>query len=269
MDESLNKVISQELAKHAWRLAEPQDEFCAAVRNELRALGSELAKAQPEQVTRSVKRCYARVLHTACGARDAKAYPRAYSELHAYLLAHARYLIPEQPEIAQDLTQQALIEILEHYGDCKHADRFLGWCKQILVNQHLARLRKQVRTHKTTKGKQYAKREISLEELTENAEGEPEPRLTARELFARLDDVTQKTLREPMLEALAQTLRECLKKERRVRVIIELFFYDKTFSQLAQELGLTALNIQVIKSRALELLRQCLAMQQWRTDWYA
>lgn len=268
MRDSLEVAITQELAKHDWRLAEPLDEFCAVVQNELRALDAELANIQPEQVARIVTRCYTGVLHTACGARGADAYARAYAEVRAYLLAHARYLVPEQPEAAQDITQRALIEILEHYGECKDAERFLGWCKQILVRQHLTRLRQQVRTHKASAGPQYTKRETSLEELTEKEEEEG-PRLTAHELFARIDEVTEKALREPMLETLLQTLRECLKKERRVRILVELFFHDKTFSQLAQELNLSALNVQVIKSRALELLRQCSAMQQWRADWYA
>lgn len=72
-----------------------------------------------------------------------------------------------------------------------------------------------------------------------------------------------------MLEIFLETLRRCLKKEIRVRVLVELYFNDKSFVELAQELALSAVNIQVIKSRALQSLRECVEMKQLYATWHA
>lgn len=268
MPESLQSIVTQELAKYDWRLAEPRAEFTAAVENELRARTPDLSTVEPTQIARMVKRCYSRLLHTACAISGTSAYARAYAELQTYLFSNARHLLPEQPEVAQQITQQALVKILEQYAECRDPNTFLGWCKQIVVNLYKEWMRKRSRAIQTPEGKQYIKREISLEEILEEDEN-AEPHVTAAMLLATKENVMQQALREPMLEKLLQTLRRCLEKERRVRVLVELYLHDKSFAQVARELALSAVNVQVIKSRALQLLRNCLELKQLYADWYA
>jgi len=267
MGESFANSIARELSKRDWRLAEPCGEFAAAVGSELRAQGHDPAHAEAILIARMVTRCYSRVLYLACGEKSA-ARERAYVELKAFLFAHARHLLPKEGEAAQDLTQKALLEILKHYADCKDGDAFLGWCKQILVHAHLDRLRKLSRTHKTPHGKQYTKRVLSLDAIAEQAEAD-EPRVMTQDALAQVQNVVGAALRAPMLEIFLETLRRCLKKELRVRVLLELYFNDKSFAELAQELALSAVNIQVIKSRALQSLRECVEMKQLYATWYA
>ena len=58
-----------------------------------------------------------------------------------------------------------------------------------------------------------------------------------------------------------------LRNERQVAIIVELFLNDSSFVPLAEQLETTPLNIQVMKSRSLQKLRDCPEMQELFEDW--
>jgi RNA polymerase sigma factor (sigma-70 family) len=158
--------------------------------------------------------------------------------------------------------------VLEGRDGCRDEASFLGWCKQVLVNDIRDMHRRQ--TFKSGSGDRESARtrELYIEEL----DSVPEDAYETPGEERRRDEssgVPEQALREPMLRALVWALQECLEKERRVRVIVELFLNSKPLAQVAEELGISARNTQIIKQRALERLRECPEMKELYADWTA
>ncbi len=258
--------IAELVGTRGWLGGEAPPEFVETVLEDLRAQNAEDAP-EAAVLERSVKRCYARWLYAGTGAEKLEERGRAYQELERYLFASARYLLRDAEEM-RDATQRALTRVMEERGNCRDEASFLGWCQQVLVNDVRDMRRRAVKKETLAEGERYVKREILMGDLAPEREDvyDAPPLPGLREDG---DPVAEEALRNPMFEALLYALRKCLEKERRVRVIVELFLNGKALLQVAQELGLSARNAQVIKQRALETLRECDDMKRLNADWTA
>jgi len=157
-------------------------------------------------------------------AAETELYRRLAPRVRLYGLRHLR-----DPHAAHDLVQQVLLTTLERLrkGALRDPDKLasfvLGMCRMTVLEIRRGAWR----------------RERLLEEWGDKAEAyeAPEPRVLDE---ARLADC---------LEALA---------ERERSVVSLTFLADKDGDEVANDLGLTAGNVRVIRHRALGKLRECM-----------
>jgi len=258
--------VTRELEKRDWRLVADAADFLARVIEELQTRYANADAVPAAQLARATVRCYTRVLYHACDASNAHVKRRAFEEVWNHLYPRALYRLHDAGA-AQDATQQTLETILQKRAQCRDAATFLGWCDQILANQINETFNAQFLKRVTERGAEYIAKEIELAEL---AGGEANAATRTDEfLFDERQNTFVAAAHAPMRAALLATLRECLDNPRHITVLLELFFNDATFLQLAAQLQTSVMNVQVMKSRALQTLRDCLAMRQLYADWFA
>jgi RNA polymerase sigma-70 factor (ECF subfamily) len=160
------------------------------------------------------------------GAPDAEAelYRRLAPRVRLYGLRHLR-----DEQSAADLTQQVLLMTIERLrnGKVREPERLasfvLGMCRMVVLDLKRGGWRR------------------------------------ARVLEQFADDLPRAGLAdEPRLDA--EQLTACLERlsERERSVLVSTFHSERTAIEVAQELGLTAANVRVIRHRALARLRLCM-----------
>lgn len=264
--ERCRAVVARELKNRNWTLVSADDAFLMRVVEEIQPGHGELAAVTDATIVWGTVRSYTQVLYDACGHDGTASQRRAFDELWNYLYPHAVYQVHDAAA-AEDALQETLLKILQKSTSCTDRASFLGWCDQVLRNVMIGRFRTDYNARVTERGGvAYEPKAISLLELRgEDAEGGPN---RAEDFVVDLNqDILADALRGPMRDALLAALRDCLQNERQVAVIVELFLNDSSFVPLAQQLETTPLNIQVMKSRSLQKLRDCPEMQQLFEDW--
>lgn len=265
--ERCRQVVALELGNRGWALVRAEDDFLAEVVGELGARYSHTAAVTDPDIARATVRCYTRVLFDACGRDGTAEQRRAFDELWDYMYSHAVYRLHEQTA-AQDALQETLGKVFEKRATCKDAGCFLGWCDQILRNVIAGRFRSEYQRVLTARGVEFERREISQAEWDGgNVTGQEDQ--TGDSVPDTMQDTLKDALGGPMRDALLTALRDCLENERQVTVVLELFINDKNFLEVAELLRTSPLNAQVIKSRALQKLRDCPEMIQLYEDWLA
>ena len=162
----------------------------------------------------------------ATGAPDAEAelYTRLAPRVRLYGLRHLR-----DEQAAADLTQQVLLMTIERLrnGKIREPERLasfvLGMCRMVILD-----LKRGSRRRARLLG-QFA------DDLP-RAGSADEPRLDTEQLTACLERLS----------------------ERERSVLVLTFHSERTAFEVAQELGLTAANVRVIRHRALARLRLCM-----------
>ena len=157
-------------------------------------------------------------------AAEAELYRRLAPRVRLYGLRHLR-----DPHAAHDLVQQVLLTTLERLrkGELREPDKIasfvLGMCRMTVLEIRRGAWR----------------REQLMERWGDPADAYDAP--------------------EPLVLDEAR-LAECLKKlaERERSVVTLSFFADKDGDEVADDLGLTAGNVRVIRHRAIGKLRECM-----------
>ncbi len=157
-------------------------------------------------------------------AAESALYRRLAPRVRLYGLRHLR-----DPHAAHDLVQQVLLTTLERLrkGELREPDKIasfvLGMCRMTVLEIRRGAWR----------------REQLMERWGDPAEAYDAP--------------------EPLVLDEAR-LAECLKKlaERERSVVTLSFFADKDGDEVADDLGLTAGNVRVIRHRAIGKLRECM-----------
>ncbi|MBI4674683.1 MAG: sigma-70 family RNA polymerase sigma factor [Chloroflexi bacterium] len=259
--------VDAELSKRGWMLVAADAEFLQSVVQELRTRYNDFAAVPTDAIARATVRCYARVLYDTCGQNGSERQARAFEELWDYLFPIAVYRLHDG-QAAQDATQQTLLKIFEKRATVRDPGNFLRWCDQILLNDIYERFRAQYERRLTERGDDYVAKEIGLAELAED-EMSGESKQAEKILSDAAQDTFAAALQAPMQDALVAALRACLENERHVTLLVELFLNDKSIGEVAAQLQITPLNVQVIKSRVLQKLRACSEMQELFKDWLA
>lgn len=259
-------LVARELKQRDWTLAPSDDAFLRQLVEELQKGQSDADALKDATIVGGIVRCYTRLLYEACGEDGTPRQRRAFDELWNYLFPHAIYQVHDAA-LAEDALQETLVKIYQKRVTCTDVGSFLGWCDQILRNVIRGRFRNEYQARVNERGGVgYQRKEISLVELR-GAETEEGSRAAEEFVADLMQDTFQDALRGPMHDALLATLRDCLENERQVTVIVGLFLHDANFVTLAEQMKTSPLNVQVMKSRALQKLRDCAEMQQLFEDW--
>jgi RNA polymerase sigma factor (sigma-70 family) len=153
-------------------------------------------------------------------------------------------------DLAQDVAQRALIKTWRSLSQCREPGSFFNYAMQILLNE--------IRDHHRQEGKQRHPAGESI--VTASDMNHPDSEEDESK-FERLgDDSTDSGLRQAMDEEsqreLLAIIRRCLKSHPQQTIIIESFFDDKGYKEIAEKLGITVNNVHVLRHRALAALRK-------------
>ncbi len=201
-----------------------------------------------------------------CRDRDPGRRRDAYHRLGVFLVRVAGTRLQGRPELAplaEDCAQEALVSIWRKVEAGQGPDapeRFLGWCAAIAVHKVYDALRRQGHVS----GGEHLKRVppalvASLEALAagddRSGEGASGPAIEPADPAAVHPE--QAALDRAALVDLVRTVQHHPRlSEHSRRILLQGFLAEATDGELADELGVSRANVQVIRSRNLAKLRE-------------
>ncbi|MGB8647932.1 MAG: sigma-70 family RNA polymerase sigma factor [Anaerolineae bacterium] len=258
-------MVEGVLKDRGWALGEPRGEFLERVVAGLQDHFRAPEDTPTGAIKRATVRQYCQVLYDACGTPDLVRQERAFQEVWAWLFPHAMRRLGDETR-SKDAVQQALIKIWEKRVECRNPGSFLRWCEQIMVNEAREMFRREYEKRRTEHGVKYVKKEIGIEDWISD---QTKTGSNAEDKLAEVKNQgpLETALYKSMHDTLIAVLEECLGNRRYARVIVELFWNDQTFGEVAAAMRTSPLNVQVMKSRALEKLRRCPDLELLYQDW--
>jgi RNA polymerase sigma factor (sigma-70 family) len=214
------QTIRMLIEKHGWLLLGEDDLLDLLLR-------SPQSPGSPADLERLVKGHYIRALYEACRqTADPERCEQGYRELSRYLYRAASN---RWPDMAEDITQQALLLVYQQIDRCHEPTTFLAFA--------LNKLRGVV-----SQNRRFASPGSSWEEAQQVAD----PDLVA-------SDETQQEKQE-QLEVLLDAIQRLPNKQQ--QPIILKFFEGLSDEEISKRLGLTVSNVRVLRHRALLQLRE-------------
>lgn len=211
------QVVRQLMDGNGWSLLQEQD---------LMTRVQELAGsvASPGELRRAALCHYSLVLYEACcQARDRARREQAYGELFRYLY---RAAYNRWPDLAEDVTQRALVLVYEQIECCREPGAFLAFALYKLRHAFQQELRARGEASLT-----------GLEDCREQATENTEPE------------------RGQQIRTLLAAIRR-LPDERQRQAILYRFFAGLSDNEIATRLGITAGHLRVLRHRGLAALRR-------------
>lgn len=249
-------IVRRVLAQRGWGLVQNEAAFVedviSEVQNRLQHVSPAQYNRRPQEkiIEDATVNRYGHIWHAACGADGTLRQWRAFKELQAYLYPIALYHAHHDRYVAEESTQEALINTWQHLGQVRDPGSFARWAGTIVSREARRRLEERAR-----KG-----REISQVDLLRSGEAEDtEPKL--RKIVDRSDPFPAS--QKPRIAGEIRTrveavIRHCLRRSKQQQVVmIDYFLNQKGFKEVADELGKTPQNTYVLKTRALARLRRC------------
>jgi RNA polymerase sigma factor (sigma-70 family) len=218
--EAFRVAAQQFLARHGWSSVS-EEEVCAQY-------GAHAADPARRPVQLLIHICAAAALHSACGAADDPSrLDRAYTDLHRYLAQIAARRWPEQ---APDIVQRALELSYRELAHCRSPETFLTFARYKLM--------------------QAAKEQLGAYPAPLSLEDE-----AGAERLAAATDLAAEVVGMAQLEALMEAI-AALPDPRQRAVILRKFFLRHSDQQIANDLGITAAHVAVLRNRGLRRLRE-------------
>jgi RNA polymerase sigma factor (sigma-70 family) len=252
------------LAKRGWQLVQDENAFAEAICAEIyqRAMGD--GDQTRVAIERATIRHYCIVLHAACSEPGSPRQRRAFEELWQYLYPIGLYKTHDT-NLAQDLTQQALIKVWRNLSRCRAPGSFLNYATLVLLNETREYYRGKGRRREMFGEANRSEREITERDMrrSDDAEGHLESNTLGK---APRDEGLDLAITEETQRELSALIRECVRNAQQQRVLIELFFNDKGYREIAEKLGITVGNVHVLRHRALSALRKCDAFARFVED---
>ncbi len=243
--------VLAELARHNWQLVSDEENFDARVCAELAA--AEL----PKTLARVVVRHYSEILYAACGERNSPRQRRAFLEVWNYLYPIAERRAPRQ-DLAQEWTQQAIVQIWKQLDKCRAPGSFLGFAMIILINVGRAYYRSTHRPVKQNGETFWLPVEESASDLQRDDQDDEDVASDLTPLSnVPADALTSAVEHDERRRELIAIIRHCLKNRQQQIVVIEEFFNDQTLTEIAIKLGTSITNVHVLKHRAKHGLARC------------
>jgi RNA polymerase sigma factor (sigma-70 family) len=211
------------------------------------------------------------VLLANCRERDPRRRRDAYHGLGIFLARIARARLQGRPELAplaEDCAQEALVAVwrkLEAGQGPDAPQRFLGWCAAIAVHKVYDALRRQGHVSGGDQLKRVPPALVaSLEALAAGDEGGGQA--AAGPAFELADPAAaspeQAALDRAALAGLVATVRNHRRlSEHSRRILLQGYLAEATDAELAEDLGVSHANVQVIRSRNLKKLREDRGLQ--------
>jgi len=225
------------MERHDWQLLDESD-FCQRLTERARSAGEQSA----EGLTREAINIYCEVWHAACDAQGERRN-RAYQELARYLYDRALYKYRD-PELAHEVTQEAIVLVAEQLGNCQSPGAFMAFAMLKLWNAATAYFRQRDRHSKhTTDLPEADGPQQELSEPTMVASASPEA------VAVDADLATAVVLR------VGEILQMAPRAENQIKAVVLKFLGSYSDEEIAAELGTDVSNVHVLRSRGLKRLR--------------
>ncbi|MDY7075795.1 MAG: sigma-70 family RNA polymerase sigma factor [Chloroflexota bacterium] len=216
------RVVQALMERYDWALLQ-DDDLVESV------LSLAPAAASPADLERLAKNRYTIALYEACRqAEEPARRERGYYELSRFLF---RAACNRWPDLAEDVTQRALLLVCEQIDRCRNPGAFLSFA--------LYKLR-----HASQQGQRERDRELPLEEMYQVNEARDQTASPPELLYRR-----------ERLQALLDAVRR-LPDERQRQTILSKFFEGLSDEATAARLGVTAGHVRVLRHRGIARLRE-------------
>jgi RNA polymerase sigma factor (sigma-70 family) len=206
-------------------------------------------------LARATVRHYCVILHAANRKPGSFRERRAYTELWNYLYPIALYKT-HNTNLAQDVTQQALVKVWTKRAQCREPGSYLSWATLILINEIREHFRVEDRRRIQSKESAEKKPELTESDMERDDDGEGQSAMDRAESAPRSEGLEVLMADETQRE-LVLIIQACVKNDQQQRVLIQVFLNDKGYKEIAEELGITVNNVYVLRHRGLEALRKC------------
>jgi len=258
--ERCRTVVRWVLAQRGWGLVQDEAVFVEEVLAEVQARLPNNRRPLEKIIEDATVNRYGHVWHAACGAAGTLRQRRAFTELHRYMFSIALYRANHNQRIAEESTQEALIKVWLHLDRVREPGSFARWAGVIVSNAVNQALRRQTEKIGGTNGEiTWQAKEIDEADLQPGGAAEgtwPETRGIGDQPGS--SPASQKAkITDEIRARIEAAIKACLRSEQQQAVIIGLFFEQKGFKEVADELGTTPQNVYVLKTRALTHLREC------------
>jgi len=219
--QACQRAVRELIERHDWALLR-EDDLVELV------LSSAQPGAPPTDLERRAIHYYTTVLYRACQQDgDLDRRERAYYELFRYLF---RAAYNRWPELAEDVTQRALVLVYEQIDRCRHPGAFLAFA--------LYKLHHAFQQERRARGTDWP-----LEEIGQGA-----VEASSVTLYSYL--IQQEQL-HMLLVAIGQ-----LPDERQRKVILRKYFAGLSDEEISARLGIAVGNVRVLRHRGLARLRE-------------
>ncbi len=236
-------VVEQLCNRHGWGLLD-RAEFSA----QLAVRAQSTSPPDVESLTKLAVNLYCEILHAACGSSGDRRQ-RAYTELAHYLYDHALQKYRD-PDLAHEITHDAIILVHEQLANCHNPGAFLAFALLKVWNAATATFRRRDR---------HAKRATPL--LVDDGEqGGREPvdqQTPAPEALAVTTEQQQRLMMrfDHLIEAAPRA-------EKQIQAVLLKFLYNYSDEEIGDQLATEVANVHVLRSRGLKRLREDPVLRQ-------
>jgi RNA polymerase sigma factor (sigma-70 family) len=264
-----NRVLEQ----RDWRLVPLVEEFIKQVAGELGTQAQAAGQAVnfQELVRLSVFRNYSSILYVACGERGTTRQHRAFEEVWAYIYPIGLNRL-HQLDRAQECAQRALVKIWQKLDQCRDGRSFLHWAAVTAINEYRDLMRSEFQRSDTAVTDAVGQPQLWVRRLEVESDSKPRDDQSEQSGLERMDG--QARDRAPRLDdagtrsRLVQAIRHCLASSlAQQTVIVELFLNEWGVKETADRLSTSIGNVYVLKTRALQALRNCERFISVLEDW--
>ena len=244
-------LIGQILANYGWKLVEPEDgAFIEAVLQRLPLeAGNSLEAITQETLLRPATNAYCFVLHEAYKQDGTERQIQAMTEVQHYVHQRLLLMTGGDESLADECTQDAISAAWRKWDKIQKPGSFLAFVLQIAIRNWLAVMRK-----KTTS-------EESYNELVDKPMAEVSFSLKEDK------DLEKDSETDDYYTQFQEVLKKCLSRLIEIEVLTGFFITNKSFKQLAEEIGKPAETLHMIKFKALGKLKRCDDFQQFWNNW--
>jgi RNA polymerase sigma factor (sigma-70 family) len=258
--EQCRQGVRRVLAQRGWTLVQDEAVFVEEVLAEVQARLPYARRTLEKIIEDATVNRYCHLWYATCRVGETVRQHQAFTELHRYLYCIALYCAGHDPYIAEESTQEALINVWQHLGQVRDPGSFASWARMIVLREVRARFRKRGRKveemgneETTWQVKETSEADLRVRGETEDAdreawEADRQPGRSTRQEPKMTDEVRAR------IEA---AIESCLRSEQQQAVIVGLFLDEKSVKEMADELATTPQNVYVLKARALQRLREC------------
>jgi RNA polymerase sigma factor (sigma-70 family) len=220
-DIACRRAVQGLIEKYGWALL-PEDDLVALV------LGAAQTEPSPAGLKKQALRQYTMVLYEACRqTKDPHRRERAYHELFRYLF---RAAYNRWPDLAEDVTQRALVLVCAQIDRCRHPVAFLAFA--------LYKLQHAFQQERRARGRDWSEEEIS-QRSTEREQAEFQSYLGEKEWLQMLVGAIQR-----------------LPDKRQQKAILHKFLGGLSDEEISAHIGVTVNNVRVLRHRGIVQLRE-------------
>lgn len=238
--ELYDQALATVVGRYGWQGEWDKEEFLQEIEAELQARLPRVRNKSREKVAEDAATfCYCRRWHRACGQNGTVTQRIAIEALYRYIYRSVFYPVGGDEAVAQEIAHQVVTAVWKNLERVREPGAFLGYVRQTARRQ-IPRTVSQFEP---------------WEELTEMLEDHPEE-------DAAMDAVERDEERREVEEL----IRLCLRKRERQELIIEHILNGRSIGEIARRWGKTNGAIHTLKSRAVDQLRQCQELLDWRTQ---